>query len=75
MWYFQLQNASTTTYTHKVGSRERRVYANLSSTLEVERVFPIDPQLKKNSSKQFGKRINDSEGDMAKYYRKHDKVF
>jgi len=47
MW----QNTSTTTtnpvYSHIVGSGEGRVYAvHITTSKEVERLFPIDPWLK-----------------------------
>lgn len=39
---------------YSVGSAEGKMYADLISTLKVERRFPIDPQLKEqNSPKKY----------------------
>lgn len=51
-------------YTHKVGSGEDgegRVYADLTPVSEVQRLFPIDPRLKKKQSKASPARSNGRE--------------
>lgn len=49
--------------------------SDLTPTLGVERLLPIDPQLKKKQSKADKKKGNtENEEAMAKYHRQYDKA-